>query len=58
MTAKNLDGTTHTWTGDGGAWDSGPLSKDQSFTRLFSQAGTFTYHCAIHSSMTGTVQVN
>src|SRR5436190_23659837 len=58
VTATNKDGTNHTWTSDTGAWNSGSLSQNQSFSFTFNQAGTFTYHCSIHASMTGTVNVS
>jgi plastocyanin len=52
------DGTTsHTATADDGSFDSGPLDPGNQFANLFAQAGTYTYHCAIHSSMHGTVVV-
>lgn len=47
----------HTSTSDGGAWDSGFLSNNQPFSRVFNQEGTFKFHCKLHSSMTGTVVV-
>jgi plastocyanin len=34
-----------------GNWDSGLVSPGNSFTRVFSTAGTFPYYCAIHYSM-------
>jgi len=49
--------TPHTSTSDGGAWDSGTLTPDQSFSRSFPTVGTFPYHCAIHPSMKATVIV-
>jgi plastocyanin len=52
------DGTTsHTVTADDGSFASGPLDPGNQFANLFAQAGTYTYHCAIHSSMHGTVVV-
>lgn len=53
----NQDETPHTVTSDAGDWDSGELSKGQSFNHIFTQTGTFTYHCAIHPSMKGTIVV-
>jgi len=49
--------TTHTVTADGGLFNSGNLSTGQSFSFTFVSRGTFTYHCRIHPSMTGTVSV-
>ena len=57
VTWTNNQGATHTVTSDTGAWDSGNLSQGKSFSFTFTTAGTFAYHCAIHSSMTGTVEV-
>jgi plastocyanin len=34
-----------------------PNTADASVTRVFSTPGTFSYHCTIHPSMTGTVTV-
>jgi plastocyanin len=36
---------------------SGPLSPGQSFSVKFNNAGTFSYYCAIHPSMQGTIIV-
>jgi plastocyanin len=48
----------HTVTADDGAFDSGQLAKDQSFSRVFDTAGTIPYHCNNHpTQMTGTVTV-
>jgi plastocyanin len=57
VTWTNKDSTTHTVTEDKGAWDSKDLAVGGTFKHTFDQAGTFTYHCAIHSSMHGTVVV-
>ena len=57
VTVKNTDGVTHTWTDDSGGFDSGNLNQNQTFSHTYSAAGTFTYHCNIHRSMTGTVTV-
>jgi plastocyanin len=53
----NKDGATHTVTADDGAFDSGSLAGGKSFSFTFDEAGTFTYHCNIHQSMTGRVVV-
>lgn len=57
VTWTNQQGTTHTTTSDTGVWDSGNLAHGKSFSFTFTKAGTFPYHCAIHSSMTGTIEV-
>ena len=57
VTWTNKDGTHHTSTSDNGLWDSGPLNQGASYSRTFDQAGTFNYHCSIHSSIKGTITV-
>jgi plastocyanin len=60
-------GTTVTWTWASNAvehnvtFSDGPTSGNRganaTFTRTFAAAGTFSYHCTIHSEMNGTVTV-
>ena len=57
LTWTNNDSTAHTTTADGTAWNSGTIAPGASFSRTFAAAGTFTYHCAIHPGMVGTVTV-
>jgi plastocyanin len=57
VTWSNVDGTDHTVTADDGSFDSGTLSDGDTFEFTFDEAGEFTYHCEIHSDMTGTVTV-
>jgi plastocyanin/predicted lipoprotein with Yx(FWY)xxD motif len=57
VTWTNADSTTHTVTADGGSFDSGHLASGATFKHTFAKAGTYTYHCAIHASMTGTITV-
>ena len=57
VTWTNADSTQHTVTADDGSFDSGPLDPGATFNQTFSTAGTFTYHCNIHSNMTATVTV-
>jgi plastocyanin len=54
---KNDDSTTHTVTAGDGSFDSGNLAPDKTYAFTFDKAGTFKYHCAIHSRMSGTVVV-
>jgi plastocyanin len=60
--------SSHSVTSDSSAFDSGTLSGPMgdpyggttaggSFAHIFSSAGTFTYHCAIHASMHGSITV-
>ncbi|HEX5086476.1 MAG TPA: plastocyanin/azurin family copper-binding protein [Nocardioides sp.] len=51
------DATAHTTTSDQGFWDSGTKFGGSTYTRTFTSAGTFAYHCTIHSMMRGTVKV-
>lgn len=57
ITWTNNDGTTHTVTSDQSLFDSGNIPTGQSFSHTFSSAGTFSYHCAIHTYMTGSIVV-
>ena len=57
VTWTNNDTVAHTSTSDNGQWNSGTLAPQASFSRMFSTTGTFTYHCAIHPGMVGTVTV-
>lgn len=57
VTWMNNDSTSHTSTADGGAWSSGTIGPGASYTKQFSSAGTFTYHCSIHPGMVGSVVV-
>ncbi|MDG7008990.1 MAG: cupredoxin domain-containing protein [Nitrososphaerota archaeon] len=50
-------GVPHTVTSNNGTWGSGTLSTGQSYTHIFTAAGTFEYHCSIHTYMKGTVVV-
>ncbi|MDO3628116.1 cupredoxin family copper-binding protein [Mucilaginibacter sp. BT774] len=51
VTWTNKDASPHTATDLGGSFDSGSLNTDQTFKKAFSTAGTYTYHCTIHSMM-------
>lgn len=53
----NLDGSPHTVTATDNSFDSGNLGSGQSFTRVFTTAGSFPYVCAYHSNMTGVIHV-
>ena len=54
----NNDAMTHTATSDNGTtFDTGNISAGASATYTTSVTGTFTYHCNIHSTMTGTLVV-
>jgi len=59
VTWTNKDSTTHTVTETDSQKgpDSGNLSPGNSYSFTFDTAGTYHYHCSIHTTMTGTVTV-
>ena len=57
VTWSNSDSTTHDVVADGGVFDSGRMNQSGSFSLTFTQKGTYTYHCSIHPTMTGTIVV-
>ena len=58
VTWTNADRVGHTATADDASFDTGTISSGGTSSAItFSTAGTFAYHCAIHSSMQGTVIV-
>jgi plastocyanin len=57
VTWTNKDAATHTVTSDSGAFDSKNLATGASFSFTFSQAGTFSYKCAIHPRMVASITV-
>jgi len=54
---NNNDNMTHTVTADDNSFDSGNIGAGSNFSRTFSVAGTYPYHCTIHPSMIGKVVV-
>jgi plastocyanin len=58
VTWTNKSDAPHTVTSDNNAFTgSSNLSENQTFQMTFTTAGTFTYHCAIHSYMKATIIV-
>jgi plastocyanin len=58
VTWNNEDSTFHTVTSDTGSeLNSGNLATGQSFSHTFNTTGTFSYHCAMHTSMRAQVVV-
>ena len=54
----NSDEFAHTAEGDDGGFDTGSLDAGASSEPVtFDEAGTYSYFCGIHNSMTGTVTV-
>jgi plastocyanin len=58
ITWVNEGNQPHTVTADDGQFDSEVLNPGDSFSVTFMGAGTLTYHCEIHPSMTGSVTVD
>ena len=58
VTWTNNDTVGHTVTADDGSFKSSTIASGTTFSQTFATAGTFTYHCSIHTSMTATVTVN
>jgi plastocyanin len=58
VTWTNNDSASHTVTADNGSFTSDKLANGATFSQTFTTAGTFTYHCSIHPSMTATVTVH
>ena len=64
VTWTNRDPASHTIVNDGtsmfGAgqkFSSTPIGSGQSFSFTFTEAGTYPYHCGIHTTMHGTIIV-
>jgi plastocyanin len=57
VTVTNTDGTAHTVTASGGAFDTGELRGGESRPITITKPGTYRYFCNIHNYMTGTIEV-
>lgn len=58
VTWTNADSADHTATdSDDNGFDSGTIHGGATFTQAFTKAGTYSYHCKIHGSMTATITV-
>ena len=58
VTWRNTAAMPHTVTGrEDGKLSSARLNQGSMFSHTFKQPGTYTYYCALHPSMTGTVIV-
>jgi plastocyanin len=58
VVVANADSTTHTFTSDDDQWEAIQIAggEDGSITAP-SEPGTYTFHCDIHQTMTGTLTV-
>jgi plastocyanin len=58
VTWTNMDSVSHTITSDSGSeLSSSPFGNGNTFSHTFATAGTFHYHCSIHTMMKGEVIV-
>lgn len=58
VTWKNNDGVSHTVTSDAGTELNGQVGSGGTYQHIFQTAGSFSYHCTIHPTMThGTITV-
>lgn len=55
ITWTNRDTIDHTVSSD--QFNSPTIPRDGTYSRRFTTAGSFSYHCSIHPSMTGTINV-
>jgi plastocyanin len=58
VTFTNNDSAPHTATLDDGSCSTGTISPGSSDGLMFTAAGTYAFHCKIHSSMHGTITVS
>ncbi len=54
---RNQEAETHTVSSDSTFFNSGDLSKNQTFSFTFQQIGTFPYHCNHHGTMKAKIIV-
>lgn len=57
VTWRNDDSVSHQIVSNTNAFSSPVLNAGGSYTHVFDQAGTYSYHCGIHPYMTGTITV-
>lgn len=53
----NGGSTKHTASADDNSWGTGTMNAGGAFIRYFKTAGTFSYTCAYHANMKGTITV-
>jgi plastocyanin len=54
----NADGIAHTVTADDASFASANIGAGGTFSHTFVAEGTVAYHCALHPTMVGTIQVD
>ena len=57
VTWKNNDTAPHTVTADDNSFTSPTLNKGDTYSKTFTTAGTYPYHCSIHPMMKADVVV-
>jgi plastocyanin len=57
VTWINKDSYDHTVKASNGEFDSGTIAKGAEFSFTFTKEGKYEYSCAIHTFMTGTINV-
>jgi plastocyanin len=57
LTWTNKESITHSVTSDSLIFNSGDMSKDQTFSYTFNTIGTYPYRCIYHNNMKGKVIV-
>jgi plastocyanin len=57
ITWTNKDAIAHTVTSDTKLFDSGSIGANGTYSHTFTTAGTFSYHCTVHPTMTASVVV-
>jgi plastocyanin len=58
ITWHNADGLTHRLVANDNSFDTGNISGGATSTAVTPHAGAVPYHCSIHPSMTGTINVS
>ncbi len=58
VTFKNEDAVPHTVTLDDGSCDTDTIAGGASAGLTFSEAGSYPFHCTVHPTMTGTIEVS
>ena len=54
---ENSDSVEHSAVADDGTFETNVLAPGAKGSFTFTKAGSYTYHCGVHPSMTGTIVV-